>query len=215
MNVIRVLVVDDQALMRDGLKVLLSRQEGLVVCGEAANGREAVSEFERLNPDVVLMDLRMPVWNGIDATQRICEQTPGARVLVLTTFDDEEEVFAALQAGACGYLLKDVSAGELSRVIREVAGGRSFLDGEVTARVIREFRRLAVPRARRGDLPGLSSRENDVLRLLAAGRSNKEIASDLGVAEGTVKNHLTRIFSQLGVLDRTQAVIKARDLGMV
>jgi DNA-binding NarL/FixJ family response regulator len=215
---VRVLLVDDQALFREGLRTLLTAQPGVEVVGEAANGEEALRLAARLRPDVVLMDLRMPVLDGVAATRRLHETSPACRVIALTTFDDDEYVFEGLRAGAVGYLLKDTSSQRLLEAIRGAARGESFLQPSVAAKVVAEFARLSASAAR---APGsaliepLSERETEILRLLAQGASNREIAETLVIAEGTAKNHITSILGKLGVRDRTQAALKARELGLV
>jgi DNA-binding NarL/FixJ family response regulator len=167
---------------------------------------------------VVLMDLRMPVLGGVEATRRIVAEAPGCRVIVLTTFEEDEEVFAALRAGAAGYLLKASPSGKLCEAIRLAARGESFLEPSVTAKVVGEFARMSERVVRRAAPPlaePLSVRERDVLRLLAEGRSNKEIAAELGIAEGTVKNHMSNVLGKLGALDRTQAALRARELDLI
>ncbi len=213
----RVMVVDDQALFREGLRQLLSVQPDLEVVGEAANGMEALRLFKALKPQVVLMDLRMPTLGGVEATRRLHLLEPRCRVIVLTTFDDDEEVFEALRAGAAGYLLKDAPLARLLEAIQAAAHGESFLQPSITAKVVAEFSRLSRP------LPSpdpdlievLSEREREVLRQLANGKSNKEIATALNLVEGTVKNHMSNILGKLGVLDRTQAALRARELGLL
>jgi DNA-binding NarL/FixJ family response regulator len=218
MKKLRLLLADDQALFREGLRTLLGLQADFEIAGEAANGEEAVAGVRRLAPDVVLMDLRMPVLGGVEATRRIVAEAPGCRVIVLTTFEEDEEVFAALRAGAAGYLLKASPSGKLCEAIRLAARGESFLEPSVTAKVMGEFARLSERIVRRTAPPlaePLSARERDVLRLLAEGRSNKEIAADLGIAEGTVKNHMSNVLGKLGALDRTQAALRARELDLI
>ena len=219
MKKLRLLLVDDQALFREALRTLLGLQADFEIIGEAANGEEAIARVRELAPDVVLMDLRMPVLGGVDATRRIVAETPATRVIVLTTFEEDEEVFAALRAGAAGYLLKASPSGKLCEAIRLAARGESFLEPSVTAKVVAEFARLGGRETRRAPPPPLaeplSARERDVLRLLAEGRSNKEIAADLGIAEGTVKNHMSNVLGKLGVLDRTQAALRARELELI
>lgn len=214
---IRVLLVDDQAMFREGLRTLLSVQPGLEVVGEAGNGEEAVRLAAALRPDVVLMDLHMPVLDGVAATRRLCESWPDCRVIVLTTFDDDEYVFEGLRAGAVGYLLKDVPSDKLVEAIKATAHGESFLQPSVAAKVVAEFARMAERAPSRSEslVESLSDREVEVLRLVATGKTNREIASALVIAEGTVKNHVTSILGKLGVRDRTQAALKARDLGLV
>jgi DNA-binding NarL/FixJ family response regulator len=215
-SVIRVILADDQALFREGLRTLLSTRPELEVLGEASNGHEAVTLVERLQPDVVLMDLQMPVMDGIRATAHIRQRWPAIPVLVLTTFDDDTNLFGALRAGAAGYLLKDVSSETLLAAITAAARGEAFLQSTVTGRVVAAFARLMEsggPRAEALVLP-LSPREREILSLLGTGASNKEIADRLCLAEGTVKNHVTNILTKLDVRDRTQAALRARQLGL-
>lgn len=217
MSPVRVLLVDDQALFREGLRQLLSVQPDLEVVGEAANGEEAVRSVKTLQPRVVLMDLRMPVLGGVEATRRLHQLDPQCRVIVLTTFDDDEEVFEALRAGAAGYLLKDAPVGRLVEAILAAARGESFLQPSIAAKVVAEFSRLSRPRSASAPelVETLSERECEVLRHLARGKSNKEIAASLNLVEGTVKNHMTNILGKLGVMDRTQAALRARELGLI
>ena len=216
MKPIRVLLVDDQALFREGCRTVLSIHAGIEIVGEAANGEEALRRVQALKPDVVLMDLRMPVLDGVTATRRIHSEHPQSRVIVLTTFDDDEEVFDALRAGAVGYLLKDTPPPRLVEAIEAAARGESFLQPSVAAKVVAEFSRLP-PRASANEslAEPLSERELDVLRHLTRGQSNKEIAADLHITEGTVKNHMTNVLGKLGALDRLQAALKAKELGLV
>ncbi len=218
---IRVLLVDDQALFREGLHTLLSVWPDLEVVGEAGNGQEALDAAARLKPDVVLMDLRMPVLDGVAATRRLLEKMPQVKIIVLTTFDDDDHVFDGLRAGAVGYLLKDVPSEKLVEAIRAAAAGQSFLQPSVAAKVVAEFTRLtAVAQETAVSPPNalvepLSEREQEILALVATGASNKEIAGELFIAEGTVKNHVTNILGKLGVRDRTQAALKAREIGLI
>ncbi|QKV72424.1 response regulator transcription factor [Amycolatopsis sp. Hca4] len=217
MTPVRVLLVDDQALFREALATLLATHDGIDVVGEAGNGDEALREAASLAPDVVLMDLRMPVLDGVAATRRLRVEHPGVRVIALTTFDDDEDVFAALRAGAVGYLLKDVSSARLVEAVLAAARGESVLQPSVAAKVVARFAQLPdapQPRPQPLVVP-LSERELDVLRLLADGRSNREIAAALFLAEGTVKNHVTNVLGKLGARDRTQAALRARDLGLL
>ena len=214
---IRVLLVDDQALFREGLRTLLSLYPELDIVGEAGNGQEALEQAERLDPDVVLMDLRMPVLDGVTATRRLKQLRPSSRVIILTTFDDDEFVFDGLRAGAVGYLLKDVSSEKLVEAIRTTARGDSFLQPSIAAKLVAEFARLdetPTPAAQTLVDP-LSGRELEILALMASGASNKEIGAKLFITEGTVKNHVTNILGKLGVRDRTQAALKARELGLI
>jgi len=214
---VRVLLVDDQALFREALATLLDVRDDVEVVGEAADGDEALRRVAALSPDVVLMDLRMPVLDGIAATRRLRAERPDVRVIALTTFDDDEDVFAALRAGAVGYLLKDVSSQRLVEAIGAAARGESVLQPSVAAKVVARFAQLpdeAVPRPQPLVVP-LSDRELDVVRLLAEGRNNREIAAALFLAEGTVKNHVTNVLAKLDARDRTQAALRARELGLV
>lgn len=218
---VRVLLVDDQALFREALAVLLGTRPEVAVVGQAGDGEEAVRRCKELHPDVVLMDLRMPVLDGVGATRQVRATHPGTQVVALTTFDDVAEVFAALRAGAIGYLLKDVSSDLLVAAVLAAARGESVLQPAVAAVVVARVAGWpeAVPddgpaRGRRPVDP-LSNRELDVVRLVAQGRSNREIARTLFLAEGTVKNYVTSALGKLGARDRTQAALRARELGLV
>ncbi|QGV79413.1 response regulator [Streptomyces ficellus] len=215
--VIRVLIVDDQSMVREGFSVLLNAMPDIEVVGEAVNGREAVRQVGALRPDVVLMDIRMPEMNGIDATREIVAADGDAKVLVLTTFDLDEYVYQALRAGASGFLLKDASARQLAEGVRVVAGGEALLAPTVTRRLITEFAKTAESSrppalAQVGDL---TERETEVLVLIAQGLSNGEIASHLVVAESTIKTHVSRILVKLGLRDRTQAAVFAYEARLV
>lgn len=214
---VRVLLVDDQALFREALGVLLGVRDDIEVVGEAGNGAEALDRAAELKPDVVLMDLRMPVLDGVSAIRRLRAEQPGVRVIALTTFDDDEDVFAALRAGAVGYLLKDVSSARLIEAVLAAARDESVLQPSVAAKVVAQFARLdfVEPQQPQPLVVPLSERELEVLRLLADGRSNKEIASRLFLAEGTVKNHVTNLLAKLNARDRTQAALRARSLGLI
>ena len=212
----RIVIADDQALFREGLRTLLSIRSDMEVVGEAADGDEAVALVETLRPNVVLMDLRMPNVDGIQATARIRAHWPDIPVLVLTTFDDDANLFGALKAGAAGYLLKDVSSETLVSAIQAATRGESFLQSTVTGRVVAAFARLMDSRGPVAEalVLSLSPREREIVSLLGSGASNKEIADRLNLAEGTVKNHVTNILAKLDVRDRTQAAIRARQLGI-
>jgi DNA-binding NarL/FixJ family response regulator len=207
--VIRVAIADDQPLFREGLRAVLSTDPSIEVVGDVRDGEELLALCDRHRPDVVLMDLQMPVMNGVVATRQLKVKHPGCAVLVLTTFDDDEWVFEALRAGAVGYLLKDASSERLREAVHGAASGASFLHPVVATKVLARLRTGGAPKQ---DDP-FTERERDVVKLLVRGASNKEIASALFLSEGTVKNHVTNILEKLEVGDRTQAALKARDLG--
>ena len=210
---IKVLIADDQAMVREGFGALLGAQPDLVVIGTAADGAAAVAMARELRPDVVLMDIRMPVMDGLEATRRLID---GPKVLILTTFDLDDYVYEALRAGASGFLLKDAPAADLIHAVRVVAGGDALLAPSVTRRLIAEFAgRRPADRPRPAALNALTPRETDVLRLIARGLSNQEIAADLVVAEQTVKTHIGRILAKLNLRDRAQAVVFAYETGLV
>jgi len=217
LETIRLLIVDDQRLMREGLRTLLELESDLLVAGEAGDGQEALQKYASLQPDVVLMDIRMPVLDGVEATRRLRLDYPHARVIILTTFDDDAYVFDGLRAGALGYLLKDVSGDELAEAIRQVAKGGALIEPSVARKVLAEFARLPQPVGQAGSdqSHSLSERELEILKLLAQGASNRQIASQLFLAEGTVKNYISNILDKLGVEDRTQAALRARELGII
>jgi DNA-binding NarL/FixJ family response regulator len=231
-HIVRVLVVDDQRLMRDGIVSLLEMQDGIEVVGTASNGQEALEKAVSLRPDVILMDVRMPVMDGVVATGQVRSKLPSCRILMLTTFDNEEYVLDALRAGASGYLLKDLPAPDLASAVRAVYKGIYQLDPAVASKVIASLSRpRAIDSAKQpapvsstlstmGDVGYLSprsadltGREVEVLRLIAKGATNREIAEQLVISEGTVKNHISNILSRLGLRDRTQAAIYARENG--
>jgi DNA-binding NarL/FixJ family response regulator len=215
---IRVLLADDQALFREGLETLLSIHKDIQVVGQAVNGQEAVDIALKLRPDVILMDMQMPILNGIGATRRLKQSQPDCRVIMLTTFNDNETIFDALRAGAVGYLLKDVGSAQLAESIRATVRGESILDPSVAAKVVAEFSRVSSLVGGTSSevlLEPLSEREIELLSLIASGRSNKEIGETLFITEGTVKNHITHILGKLGVRDRTQAAIKAKEIGLI
>ncbi len=214
---IRILLVDDQALFREGLRILLSSQPDFEVVAEASNGEEALRQAAIFRPEVVLMDLRMPVLDGVAATRRLHELYPASRVIALTTFDEDEYIFEGLRAGAYGYLLKDVPSQKLFEAIYAANRGEYFLMPSVTARVMAEFSRLPriQPVTASPNQTLLSEREKQILRMVAQGASNREIAEELVIAEGTVKNHLSNIFDKLEARDRMQAVLKSKELGII
>jgi DNA-binding NarL/FixJ family response regulator len=213
---IRVLVVDDQAMIRAGFSALLGAQPGIEIAGDASDGAEAITAVRALRPDVVLMDIRMPVLDGIEATRVIVADEPAPRVLILTTFDLDDYVYEALRAGASGFLLKDARADELVAAVRVVAAGDALLAPSVTRRLIAEFAaRPDGPPPRPERLQSLTPRETEVLVLVAGGLSNAEIAGRLVLAEQTVKTHVGRILAKLGLRDRTQAVVLAYESGLV
>jgi DNA-binding NarL/FixJ family response regulator len=213
---IRVVVADDQGMVRSGFSVLLNAQPDIEVIGEAVNGQEAIARAAELHPDVILMDVRMPVLDGLQATREITAMPDPPKILVLTTFDLDDYVYEALRSGASGFLLKDASATELAHAVRLVAAGDALLAPGVTRRLIAEFARMGGPRSpTRKQLDGLTERESEVLALVARGMSNAEIAGHLVVAEQTVKTHVGRILMKLGLRDRTQAVVLAYESGLV
>lgn len=217
---IRVVVADDQGMVRSGFSTLLNAQPDIEVVGEAANGQEAVDTVAALRPDVILMDVRMPVLDGLQATRRITAlPAPPAgppKILILTTFDLDDYVYEALRAGASGFLLKDASAGELATAVRVVAAGDGLLAPGVTRRLIAEFARMGSPRVpARAKLGELTERETEVLALVARGMTNAQIAAHLFVAEQTVKTHVSRVLMKLGLRDRAQAVVFAYESGLV
>ena len=224
---IRVLVVDDQQIIQEGIVTVLNYQPGIQVVGVASNGQEAVEQALKLQPDVILMDVRMPKLNGVQATRQICQQLPDCRILMLTTFDDDEYVSEALQAGARGYLLKDMPSRELAQAVRAVVQtGVYQLDPAVVNRIFGNSSRppkAAPPPPSGTPVPppansaakiDLTEREIEILRLVAAGATNREIAQQLFITEGTVKNHVSNILMRLGLRDRTQAAIFARENGL-
>ncbi len=225
---VRVLVVDDQRLMRDGIASLLSIQPGIEVVGTASNGQEALEQALQLQPNVVLMDVRMPIMDGVAATAEVRRQLPSCHVLMLTTFDDEEYIVDALRAGASGYLLKDIPAQDLAKAVQAAHKGIYQLDPAVVSKVVASLagaNKAEIPVAASPpvDTPlrvsptlnDLTSREIEVLRLIATGATNREIAERLVISEGTVKNHISNILSRLGLRDRTQAALYARELGVL
>jgi DNA-binding NarL/FixJ family response regulator len=210
---IRVLVADDQSMVRAGFRMLLSGEEDMEVVAEASNGLEAIDKASRFNPGLILMDIRMPELDGLQATKRILATDPGARILILTTFDLDEYVFEALRAGASGFVLKDDSPEQLISAIRTVAAGDALLSPAITKRVIQKFAGRPRPDPPK-ELDDLSERERDVLRLMSNGLSNAEIGKELYISETTVKTHVTHILQKLNLRDRVQAVVLAYQTGL-
>jgi DNA-binding NarL/FixJ family response regulator len=216
MRVIRVALVDDQAIVRAGLARILSPADGFEVVAECADGREAVEELPALHPDVVLMDIRMPVLDGIAATAQLRSADDPLNILVLTTFGEDEVLWGAIEAGAAGFVLKDCSAEDLIAAVQAVAEGGAWFDPGVAPRLLDHYRRLVAPASRQAArLDSLTDREHDVLRLMARGATNAEIAAAMHVAEATVKTHVGSIFAKLGVRDRAAAIVFAYDHGVV
>jgi DNA-binding NarL/FixJ family response regulator len=206
---LRVLIAEDHPVFRQGLLTLLESADGIEVVGEAATGQEAVEWALELEPDVILMDLRMPELNGIAATRKIVDAEPQIRVLVLTMFEDDDSVFAAMRAGARGYLLKGSEQGEVLRAIRAVASGEAIFGPAIATRLIAYF-----SSARAEAFPELTDREREVLELIAKGRNNQAIANELVLSLKTVRNHVSNVFNKLQVTDRAQAIVKAREAGL-
>jgi DNA-binding NarL/FixJ family response regulator len=214
--VIKVLIADDQALVRGGFRVILESEPDIEVVAEAADGDEAISAAARARPDVILMDVRMPKLDGIEATRRVMLRLPEVRVLVLTTFDHDEYLYDAVRAGARGFLLKNVSPDDLVHAVRATAAGDTSLDPTLIRRLLEEFAHRPPPGGRAPErLAALTDRELEVLRLMAVGLSNPEIADRLVIAETTVKTHVGNVFSKLGLDDRVQAVVLAYETGLV
>jgi DNA-binding NarL/FixJ family response regulator len=215
MTTIRVLIADDEAIVRDGLRAIVELEDDLEVIAEAADGAEAVELARTLGPDVVLVDIRMPTMDGLEATRRLLALPSPPRVLVLTTFDRNEYVYEAMKAGASGFLLKDVRRGQLTDAIRKVVAGDTLVAPAITRRLIEEFCRRPSAGARHTELVDLTPREREVLALVGRGLSNSEIATTLVVAETTVKTHVARVFGKLDLRDRAQAVVVAYETGLV
>ena len=212
---IKVMLVDDQNLVRKGVRSLLELSEEIEVIAEAADGQEAIRMLPDVNPDVVLLDMRMPGLSGVDVLRRLNESGALPPTIILTTFDDDELVLAGIRHGAKGYLLKDVSLDELVNAVKTVAAGGSMVKPAVTERLLKGLERMETDFSALDRPDPLTDRETEILRLMAGGYSNKEIANSLGVAEGTVKNHVSNILSKMGVRDRTRAVLKAFELGFI
>lgn len=206
---VRVLVVDDQQLIRDGIASMLDIQPGVVVVGTAKNGQEALEQASALAPDIILMDIHMPVMNGIEATLKLRQQIPESQVVMLTTFDDESYIIRSLQAGACGYLLKDIAVDELAQAIKLAHAGVYQLAPEIAGKLVGNLMVKSQPKAPKPSEFGLTKRELEVLNLIARGATNREIAEQLFVSQGTVKNHVSSILNRLGLRDRMQAALFA------
>ena len=214
MDTIKILIVDDHEVVRDGLSVMLGRQEDFVVVGEATNGLEAVELANKLHPDVILMDLRMPEMDGVEAMRRLRAEDDDIKFIVLTTYDTDEYIFDAIDAGAKGYLLKDASRDDLFRAVRAVVQGESLIQPGVVSRVLDRLTQLSRQAAETPPPQLLSERELDVLRLMATGAANKQIAASLSIGESTVKTHVANIFQKLDANDRTGAVTQAMQKGI-
>jgi len=211
---IRILVADDQSMVRAGFRMLLSGEQDIEVVAEASNGLEAVDKAARFHPSVILMDIRMPELDGLEATRRILAADDAGRILILTTFDLDEYIYEALKAGASGFVLKDDPPEQLIAAVRTVAAGDALLSPTITKRVIKQFTRIARPAPPR-ELADLTAREHDVFRLIAAGHSNAEIAQELYISDTTVKTHVTHILQKLNLRDRVQLVVLAYQTGIV
>ena len=212
---IKILIVDDHEVVRDGLSVMMEREDDFTVVGEAKNGLEAVEKAESLHPDVVLMDLRMPEMDGVEAMRQIRAKQDSIQFLVLTTYDSDEYIFDAIEAGAKGYLLKDASREELFRAVRTVNRGESLIEPAVVSRVLDRLTELSQRAAHGPDHLALSEREVEVLQLMAKGSANKQISGELSITESTVKTHVANIFQKLDVSHRTEAVTKAMSQGII
>lgn len=217
---IKILLVDDQQLIRQGIHYLLETEKDLKVIGHASNGKEAVRIAEEQKPDVILMDIRMPEMDGVQATREILKNIPDTGIIILTTFDDDEYIFEGLKAGARGYFLKDISSDEMAEAVRTVAAGGALIQPSITRKVLSEFSRLSTnPASGKTSThmleEHLTDREMDVLMALSEGLSNKEISERLFITEGTVKNHVSNLIAKLNVRDRTQAIIKAQEFGLI
>lgn len=212
----RIVLADDQPLVRAGFRMILEAEDDIDVAGEAGDGEEAVAVTRQLQPDVVLMDIQMPKVDGLEATRRIAQDaSTDSRILILTTFERDDYVFEALRAGASGFMLKNAAPEDLVRAVRVVATGDALLDPAITRRVIRDYAQRAAPRKDHARLARLTEREREVLRLLATGKSNAELAAHLYLGEGTVKTHVSHVLGKLGLRDRVQAVVFAYETGLV
>ena len=214
MEFIQVLIADDHISYAQGLRALLRSQANMEVVGEAKNGDEAVSLATRLQPDIILMDIKMPITNGIEATKQILSTSPHIGILVFTMFEDDDTVFAALRAGARGYLLKGSSKAEILSAIQSVQRGEAVFGAPIAKRVMQHFANLSTASIAANSFPELSERELDVLNLMAQHKSNQEIANELGIASKTIRNHVSNILNKLQVVDRAQAIIRAKQAGL-
>jgi DNA-binding NarL/FixJ family response regulator len=212
---VRVVLADDQALVRAGFRLILEAEDDIDVVGEASDGEHAIEVVRRLKPDVVLMDVQMPKLDGLEATRRVGQEAIPSRVVILTTFEQDDYVFEALRAGASGFLLKNTPPEELVQAVRIVAAGDALLAPSITRRVIEEYSQRPPPRRNDAELELLTERELEVLRLLATGKSNAELATHLFLGEGTIKTHVSHVLSKLGLRDRVQAVVFAYESGLV
>lgn len=213
MDTLNILIADDHPLFRHGIHALLNANSGFQVVGEATTGEEAVALAEQLQPDVIVMDIQMPVVNGIEATRRIGRTSPNIRILIVTMFEDDASVFTAMRAGARGYALKDSDKEEILLAIRAVGRGEAIFSPAIASRMIDFFAALPAPAAAQ-TFPELTQREREILELIAQGKSNSEIAAQLVLSPGTVRNYVSNVFSKLQVADRTEAILKARDAGL-
>lgn len=215
---ISLLIVDDQQLLLEGIRLLLEMEEDLTVVGEANNGQEAIDLYVNLRPDVVLMDVRMPEMNGVEATRRICTHDPQGKVIILTTFDNDEYIFEGVRAGALGYMLKGTSGSQLAEAVRLVYQGDAWMEASVVRSIIGEFTRLPIPADNEAPaelFTALNGREKEILSLLVEGHNNREIATRLFLAEGTVKNYVSAVIRKLNVKDRVQAAVRAKEWNLV